>query len=120
MDHNVYQTESVNNIKIIYIGNIKVTWAAFINLIAGIILSSVLAINIPDIGPFIGLFVLLLWMILTYNINCAQIGHCKKWAWILTIFYLIYASFISIMLITNKDSIIKKFKNMRNIRNKKK
>ena len=71
--------------------NIKVTRAAFCILVAGIILSLVLAFTVPFVGPIIGLFALIGVMLWAYTINCIQVGHCYAWAWILTIIYIFNA-----------------------------
>lgn len=106
------------NVKMMNIGDIKISRAAFLTLIAGIILSTVIAITIPGVGPIIGLVLLLLWMLITYNINCVQVGHCNKWAWILTTFYLVYVGFAVMLLINKKDMFIAKF-SPKNIKSKK-
>jgi hypothetical protein len=87
----------------------KVTRAAFYTLIAGLILSIVIAFTFPVSGPLIGIFVLLVWVLLAYNINCVQVGHCYTWAWILTIFYLIYISFAVFALIIYNKKIVTNF-----------
>ena len=81
--------------------NIKVTRAAFFILIAGIIVSLVLAFTAPFIGPIIGLFALIGVMIWAYTVNCIQVGHCYAWAWILTILYILNASILCWKLIVD-------------------
>jgi hypothetical protein len=81
--------------------NIKITRAAFCILIAGIILSLVLAFTAPFIGPIIGLFALIGVMLWAYTVNCIQVGHCYAWAWILTIIYILNASLLCWKLIVD-------------------
>jgi hypothetical protein len=89
--------------------NIKLTRAAFYTLFAGLILSIVIAFTLPVYGPLIGIVVLFVWMLVAYNLNCVQVGHCNNWAWILTVFYLVYIGFAIFALIYHNDKIAAKF-----------
>lgn len=103
-------TTQENSLVMISLGdNIKVTRAAFLTLLAGLILSIVIAFTFPVSGPLVGIVVLLVWMLVAYNVNCVQVGHCYKWAWILTIFYLIYVGFAIFALIYHNDKIAAKY-----------
>lgn len=86
----------------------KIARPAFITLLSGIILALVIAIFIPY-GVFIAIYVLLIFLLLSYNINCTLVGHCKTWAWILTVIYLIYVTISVIVIFTNKDAWIAMF-----------
>jgi len=78
--------------------HVKVTRAAFLTLIAFIVVSIAIAFVVPVWGPITGLILLIIGMILAYNVNCVQVGHCYAWGWILAVFYLIYAAFMLIKL----------------------
>jgi hypothetical protein len=97
-----------DSVRIVTIGSLKLTLAAFITLLSGV----VLALGIALLGgafTFVSLYVLLLFVVIAYNVNCAQVGHCKVWAWFLTIVYVVYASIFTLAILTNKESIKKVF-----------
>ncbi len=80
-------------------GKKKITFKAMLTLIAGVILALTVSITLPY-GVFLGLYILLIFSIMAYNVNCVQTGHCYFWAWILTVLYLFYASFAIFFLLT--------------------
>lgn len=87
---------------------LDITFNAFLTLVAGLILSVVLVFTIPTYGIFAGLYILLLFSLLAYNVNCVQVGHCYLWAWILTVVYLVYAGIVVGILFTKKDVLVEK------------
>lgn len=89
-------------------GQKKITFKAFLTLIAGLILALAVSISLPY-GVFLGLYILLIFSLMAYNVNCVQQGHCYFWAWILTVLYLVYASFAVFFILTKKDAIAKAF-----------
>ena len=101
-----------NDIQFVQIGGLKVSINAFLTFIAGLVFSVVVTIVMP-FGAFAGMYILLIFTLFAYNVNCVQVGHCKTWAWILTILYVIYVVFLSIMLISNKESFLKSFSSVK-------
>jgi hypothetical protein len=87
---NLVKTEDKNKLVMISLGNhIKVTRAAFYTLIAGVIFAVTIAFTAPVWGPVIAIITLLPWILIAYNVNCVQIGHCYYWGWILATVYLL-------------------------------
>jgi hypothetical protein len=75
-------------------------------LITGAIISLILAIFLPfPYSIIISVLVLLFSIMNAYTINCAQVGHCKIWAWILTSVFVVYLCIYSAILLINKDKI---------------
>jgi hypothetical protein len=97
---------SASETKFINIGGIKVSRASFFILITGAIISLILAIFLPfPYSIIISVLVLLFSIMNAYTINCAQVGHCKIWAWILTSVFVVYLCIYSAILLINKDKI---------------
>ena len=66
------------------VGSLKITQQAFIISIVGAIAGIFIAMKgmvIPGLIVMAGAF------LAAYNSNCAVVGHCNTWAWILAIFY---------------------------------
>ena len=98
-------SSSTNETKFINIG-VKVSRASFYILITGVIIATILAIFLPfPFNIFISILVLVFSIMNAYTINCAQVGHCKIWSWILTSIFIVYLSIYSIILLINKDKI---------------
>lgn len=97
---------AVDDVQVVSVGKVKITKAAFVTIHAGILLATVLAFVGPY-GVFISIYVLLLFSLLAYNVNCTQVGHCNTWAWILTFVYVFYVAIIIIMFFTKKDMLVK-------------
>ena len=76
-------TTQQDKVKMVNLFNKKITHNAYLTLLAGLVLSLTFAFTIPH-GVFIGLYILLMFTLLAYNVNCDQVGHCSMWAWILT------------------------------------
>lgn len=126
MENNIQkQQEAMNKSKdpkmIHLYKDIWITRPAYWTMLIGIFLSIVISVTISIYSPYttyknlfiIVIYVLsfvLLFTILTYNVNCVQVGHCQKLAWILTIFYLIYAVILPIILATRLTNLTKAFK----------
>lgn len=85
-------------------GQKKITFKAFLTLLAGLILALTVSVTLPY-GVFIGLYILLIFSIMAYNVNCVQTGHCYFWAWILTMVYLIYTIFAVYFFLTKGEAI---------------
>ena len=106
-------TEEPQKVRMVSFGGVKISMNAYMIVIAGIILSVTLAFLVPQVGPLVGLFVLFLFMVLSYNVNCVLLGHCHIWAWFLTITYLIYTGVVVYSVVMHKDSLstmVKKYK----------
>lgn len=69
---------------------IPISLNALIVLVSGTILCIVIMFIYPPYTVFLGIYAFLIILLLSYNINCVIVGHCKVWAWFLTIFYVIY------------------------------
>jgi len=77
--------------KIITVGSIKMTLPSFMTLMAGVVLSIVMALR----SKWLYSIVLLISFSLTsYTINCTVVGHCTSWAWVLAIFNTLNVVFI--------------------------
>jgi hypothetical protein len=92
-----------HEIKYIEVFGKKISRAAFYTLVSGIFLSLVVSVFVPY-GFFIGVYILLVVLLASYNVNCAQVGHCHVWAWILTIIYIVYVSISIIIIIANPEA----------------
>jgi hypothetical protein len=77
-------------VKMIDFFGIKISLNAYIILMAGLIMC-IIMMFIGPYGPLIGIVAFLFVILSAYNVNCTLIGHCKVWAWFLTVFYIIYA-----------------------------
>jgi len=72
------------------IGGAKITYNAAATLIAGMLVSIVMA-WIGPAGIVMGALMFLAFCLAAYNVNCALVGQCTLLANILTIIYVIYA-----------------------------
>jgi len=79
--------------RVITIGKLKITLPSLIVAVAGLVLAVVasIAVNI-----WAGLGTALVMFIASFNVNCAVVGHCTTWAWLLTSIYFIYAILVII------------------------
>lgn len=103
---NSFSTNTTTDVKMVQLGSVKITLAAFVTLVAGLVLAVALFF-VGSFGPILSVYVLLVFMLLSYNVNCAQLGHCKVWAWFLTIVYVFYALVIVFATFTKKDLLVK-------------
>jgi len=78
------------------IGSLNITIPALITAISGLILGIILAFKI---NMYMGLILLPVILIAAYNVNCAIVGHCTTWAWILTGVYMLYVLMVSVMML---------------------
>ena len=85
----MYSEEKTNDVRTIDFFGIKISLNAYIILIAGLIMCIIL-IFIAPYGPLFASIAFLMVIAAAYNVNCVQVGHCKIWAWALTIFYIIF------------------------------
>ncbi len=91
--------------QMVQFGEKKITFKAFLTLVAGVILALTVSVTLPY-GVFLGLYILLIFSIMAYNVNCVQTGHCYFWAWILTVLYLFYAA-IAVFFLLTKGNVLK-------------
>jgi hypothetical protein len=103
--------------------NFKLTIQSFVTLLCGIVISVIMFIvsyKAFDIGTvlFNVAIILLSFIILAYNVNCVQLGHCYTWSWILTIFYCIIVVLFIITIISSKGTtgIMKSMKSVKSAR----
>ena len=84
--------QKTNDIRMVTIGHFKLSLAAFITLVAGMCVSLLLLILAPNIyGALSMIYILLVAILFAYGINCTLLGHCKVFAWVLTILYTLSA-----------------------------
>lgn len=93
---------ATDNVKVITIGKNKITLTAFLTFLAGLVLAVILPF-VGSYGIFLSIYVLLLFVLLAYNVNCAQVGHCHVWAWVLTLVYVGYVALAVVLIFTKKD-----------------
>jgi len=72
--------------KIITVGKLKLTLPAMITVVGGMVVGLITALKFSWLA---GIIMILVFFVAAYNINCATVGHCTTWAWVLTIIYLI-------------------------------
>ena len=93
-----YQNDSTMNF-----AGIKITPAAYLLLIISIILVIVVVFTIPfPKGIIVGLILLFGLLLTVYSVNCYQVGHCKVLAWIVSIIYVVYLAYITMVLLFGK------------------
>ena len=86
-------SKNTNDVKMVSFGKMNVSLAAFITLIVGILASLLIIFISPNaIGIIFAIYILLSVLLTSYNINCTQLGHCKLWAWTLTVLFIISVS----------------------------
>lgn len=94
------------NVKMVQIGNLKITVNALIILVTSIIMSVVLLFAVPmPIGAIFSIAVLLGGAFVSYNVNCVQVGHCRIWAIILVVIYVVNVVAIMLRLFMFKPSL---------------
>ena len=78
------------DVKMFSIGKLHISRAALIALSLGILASIIILIVSPNVyGAMVAIYILLVAMLVSYNINCNLLGHCKVFAWVLTVLYTI-------------------------------
>lgn len=71
----------------VQIGSIKVCYPAFVTLICGLIISILISAS----GQLVlGVLTFGVFLLTTYNVNCAVVGNCTTWAWVLMCVYIFY------------------------------
>lgn len=77
---------------LVKIGSLRISVQALVVAIAGIVFSMAISyitgIMIPH-GYIVGVFLLPIFLLAAYSINCMIVGECIIWAWILTVLYVI-------------------------------
>ena len=85
-------SSSTYDVRTIRIFGVDVSVAAFATLLAGVVSALALLILVPNmVGVAAAPLVLAVACLVAYNVNCAQVGHCHVWAWILTVLYVLGA-----------------------------
>lgn len=72
--------------KTITIGKLKMSLFSFIVALSGLVIGLISSIKINIVS---GLVITLGFFLAAYNLNCVIVGHCRIWAWVLLIVYLI-------------------------------
>jgi type III secretory pathway component EscU len=93
-------------VKMVSIGQLHITIASLITFCCGIIVALML-LFVGPYGIFMSVYVLLLFLVLAYNVNCAQVGHCNTWAWVLTAIYIFYTVIAVILFVFNYPKFLK-------------
>ena len=76
--------------KFVHIGSLTLSVPAFIIAVTGIVLSIAVTLYVPKL--FVASLVMLaVFFVAAYNANCAVVGHCNVWAWVLSISYVLMA-----------------------------
>ena len=74
--------------KVILVGKFALTLPAFITAILGLVLGVAISFTM---NLWAGLFIVAAFFLAAYNVNCAVVGKCVAWAWVLTGVYMLYA-----------------------------
>ena len=110
-----FKTNSMD-VKMVSVGHLNMTLASFIVVVGGFLLATVIiALSPSSVGIFSALFILLGSVLSAYNINCAQLGHCQTWAWVLTTLYIlgVILSMFSVFRFKTVDKIVGKVKSFK-------
>ena len=75
-------SKNTNGVNMISIGKFKITVSAFTTLCVGVV-ACIVMFFMGKLGMIFSIVILVSSSIAAYNINCAQLGHCSVWAWIL-------------------------------------
>lgn len=75
--------------KIITIGALRMTLPSFITAICGMTIGVSLLFVMPQLWPM-SLMIVAAFLVGAYNVNCAVVGNCNAWAWILATVYIVY------------------------------
>jgi hypothetical protein len=89
--------KDINNLvemKPINVNGMKITPASVYVLLAGIVLSIFLFCVMKKYALFISLFMLVIFSINSYTVNCVEVGNCSVWMWTLTAINIAYALLI--------------------------
>ena len=92
-----------NSTRMIKIGNITVSLAAFIALLSGLILAISIVSYIPN-SYNMAMFVVIGFIILAYEINCIEVGKCEIWAWFVTFIYFFNSAILVYFIYKNKHN----------------
>jgi hypothetical protein len=93
----------IPEVKMVTIGQYHMSLASCIVLAVGLTFSIVILFALPNVfGLIMGSYILLSVVLIAYNINCVQLGHCKIWAWVLTAVY-IFGVVSSMLMYYNKS-----------------
>lgn len=96
----------MTNVKMVQIGELKITLFSLIVLITGVVLGVFMAFLVPHpYGLMSSLVIILASVVFAYNVNCMVVGQCKIWALVLTAFYVLYATFVVIKLFSMKSVV---------------
>lgn len=106
--YNVQSEDTQKNVSgMISVGSLRVTLPAFIVLVAGLVLATVIAFTVPlpQVGIAFSLFILLAAIVTAYNVNCVQVGHCVAWGWFLAILNVLYFVLMIILMSHHTDLV---------------
>ena len=76
--------------KTVTLFGVTMSLTAFIIALMGVVVSLVIVVSFPKIWPF-GVLFMLMTFLGAYNVNCVVYGHCKVFAWFLTVMFLLNA-----------------------------
>lgn len=93
--------------KTITVGSLRLALPAFITLVCGVIMSIGLMITNPTMWVT-SLLIMAVFIIAAYNVNCAIVGKCNAWAWVLVSVYIVYTIAVLIIFYL-RDQVITSF-----------
>ena len=76
----------------------RVSLSAVLTFGAGLVIAAAVAL----VSPMASLAALLAFAVAAYNVNCAHVGRCHVFAWVLTALYLVYAAVVLVAVLTGK------------------
>lgn len=76
--------------KTIVIGNTVIALQSFVVLVAGLVLSILLAFK----NISLSISMLIIFTVASYSINCIEFGQCHTWATVVSILYVIQAMMV--------------------------
>jgi hypothetical protein len=93
-----------NSIYFVQLGNTtKISLAALITLLAGLILAIAVVSMLPN-SYNMAMLIVIGSIIAAYEVNCTQVGQCNIWAWSLTTLYFIYVSILVYFIYKNRHN----------------
>ena len=76
--------------KFVQVGSLTLSAPAFVVALTGVVVSVGMTIAAPKL-IFASLLVLAAFFVAAYNVNCAIVGNCSVWAWVLAVMYVLMA-----------------------------
>jgi hypothetical protein len=74
--------------KTVKIDDLEISMQAFITAMAGLVLGVAMS---TLVNVWSGFLIVAVFFVAAYNVNCAVVGKCINWSWILVAVYVLYA-----------------------------